>query len=183
MNRKEMKLLAFDELSRDRLFAIMKNLVLSYNWAWFKGTQITIEKYGLDALSDEEHTELLREFGSRQSRKMVELPIVSGMDADSIIKGLQLSYWALFENIELTKLSESVVRMRTIDCSLQRNTKKKWGMEYPCKTLGASFATRTGFVKAINPQAEVECKFSPPDPRPKNIPENVSCEWIISIPS
>jgi len=179
----ELTLLAFDELSRDKLFAVMKNFVLTYNWAWFRGTRITIEKYGLDAFLNEENTELLREFGSRQSKKLVELSIVSGTNVDSVIKGLQLSYWSLFENIELTKLSDGVVRMRTIDCSLQRTTKKKWGMEYPCKTLGSSLATRTGFVKAINPKAEVKCSYCTPDPRPKNIPENVSCEWIITIPS
>ncbi len=165
------------------MFAVMKNFVLTYNWAWFKGMRMAIEKYGLDVFLNEEHTKLLREFGSRQSRKLVELSIVSGKDVDSIIKGLRLSYWALFEDVELTKLSDSVARMRTIDCSLQRNTKKKWGTEYPCKTLGFSLTIRTGFVKAINPKAEVKCNFSPPDPRPKNIPENVSCEWIISIPS
>jgi len=186
-----MTLSLFHELSKDKLFEVMKNLVFTYNWAWFKGMQEAIEKYGSDAFLKEERTELLslistellKEFGSRQSRKLVELSIVSGTDVDSIIKGLRFSYWALLENVELTKLSDSVARMRTIDCSLQRNARKKLGTEYPCKTFGFSLAARTGFVKAINPRAEVKCIFCPPDPRPKNIPENVSCEWIISIPS
>jgi hypothetical protein len=172
----------FLELSKDELFAVMKNLVYTFNWGWLKSERLAIEKCGLEAFLGEEFTRVFREFGSRQAKKLVKLSIISGTNVDSIIKGLQLSHWALFEEIELKKLSENTVRMRTIDCSLQRNTKKKWGMEYPCKTLGSSLAIRTGFVKAINPQAEVKCNFSPPDPRPKNIPENVSCEWIISIP-
>lgn len=173
----------FNELSRDQLSAVMKNLVYVYSSAWFKSEKIVMEKYGLDATLSEEFTQLFREFGSKESSKLVELSIVSGTGADSIVKGLQLSHWALFENIELTKLSDNMVRMRTIDCTRQRYAKKIWGTEYPCKDLIFSHEARIGFVKAINPKAEVRCSFCPPDdPRPKSIPENVSCEWIITIP-
>jgi len=178
-----MRLLPFDELSRDKLFAVMKNLVNTYSWGWLNSQLVATEKYGLDALLDEDFTEFFRDFGSKQSRKLVELSIVSGTDIDSIIKGLQLSHWALFENIELTKLSDNIVRMRTIDCSRQRYIRTTWGTEYPCKNLKFSSESRIGFVKEINPRAEVKCSFCPPDPRPKDIPVNVSCEWIISIPS
>ena len=175
IKRKVVGLSLFDELSRDKLFAVMRNLVYTFNWAWLKSEREVIEKYGLNAaVLGEQFIELFREFGSRQSRKLVKLSIVSGTNADSIIKGLQLSHCSLFENVELDKLSDSVVRMRTIDCSLQRNSLKKWGMKHPCKSLHFSSEWRIGFVKEINPRTEVKCSYCPPDPRPKDIPENVS---------
>ena len=172
----------FRELSKDKLFALMKNLVNTYSWAWLQSELMATEKYGLDDVLGGEFNEFFREFGSREGRKLVELSIVSGTGVDSIIKGLQLSHYALFENVELKKLSDSTVSMRTIDCSRQRYIRAKLGTVYPCKNFHFSRESRTGFVKAINPRAEVKCSFCPPDPRPKGVLENVSCEWIISIP-
>jgi hypothetical protein len=160
----------------------MKNLVYTFNWGWLKSERLAIEKYGLEAFLGEEFTRVFREFGSKQAKKLVKLSIISGTDVDSVVKGLQLSHWALFEKIELEKLSENTVRMRTIDCSLQQDSRRKWGTEYPCDYLGFSSESRIGFVKTISPGAKVKCIYSPPNYRPKNIPDNVSCEWIISIP-
>ena len=172
----------FLELSKDELFEVMKNLAYTFNWGWLKSERLAIEKYGLDVFLSEEFLELFREFGSKQSRRLVQLSIISGTDMDSIIRGLQLSHWGLFENVKLDKLSQNVVRMRTIECSLQAYTKRKLGTEYPCRNLHFALQSRKGFVKAINPKTEVKCNFSPPDTRPKNVPQNVSCEWIITIP-
>ena len=183
IKKKEMKLSTFHKLPKDKLLALMKNLVNTYSWAWLQSELVATEKYGLDNVLEGEFNEFFREFGTKEGRKLVELSIVSGTDVDSIIKGLRHSHWALFENIQLTKLSDSAVSMRAINCSRQRYIKAKLGTEYPCKSLHFSAESRTGFVKAINPKAEVKCGFCPPDPRPKGIPENVSCEWIISIPS
>jgi hypothetical protein len=172
----------FLELSKDELFAVMKNLVYTFNWGWLKSERLAIERCGLEAFLGEEFTRVFRQFGSKQAKKLVKLSIISGTNLDSIIKGLQLSHWALFEKIELEKLSENTVRMRTIDCSLQQDSRRKRGTEYPCNYLGFSSESRRGFVQTINPRAKVKCIYSPPNSRPKNIPENVSCEWIISIP-
>ena len=174
--------MAFQNLSKEKLFEVMKTLAYAFNKAWLKSERLAIQKCGLDAFLGEEFNEVFQEFGSIQSKKLKELSIVSGTDVDSIIKALRLSQWALFEDIDLTKLSGSVIRMRTIGCSLQRYARKKWGTDYPCKNLDFSLEGRRGFVKAINPRAEVECNFCPPDPRPENISMNVSCEWFISIP-
>ncbi len=174
--------MSFLELSKDEMFEIMKNLAYTFNWGWLKSERLAIEKYGLDAFLGEEFLDIFREFGSRQSKRLMELSVISGTDSDSIIRGLKLSHWGLFEDIQLEKLSDNVVRMRTINCSLQTYSKRKFGTEYPCRHLHFALQSRTGFVKAINPKAKVKCNFSPPDPRPKNVPENVSCEWIITIP-
>jgi hypothetical protein len=172
----------FEKLSKRELFEVLKNMVHVYSSAWFKSEWIAIEKIGVDTFLVEDFVELFKDFGFREAKILVERSIVSGKDADSIIKALSLSHWALFENITLEKLSNGSVRMRTINCSRQKYAVKKMGTEYPCKTLGFSQESRLGFVKAINPLATVECVFCPPNPRPTSVPKNVSCEWIIRIP-
>ena len=96
----------FHKLSKAKLFAVMKNLVHVYSSAWFKSEKLAIEKYGLDAFLNEDFNMLFREFGAKESKKLVELGIISRNDIDSIIMGLQLSHWALFENVELEKTTE-----------------------------------------------------------------------------
>jgi hypothetical protein len=172
----------FLELSKDELFEVMKNLVHVYSSAWFKSERLAIEKYGSDAFLSKEFLDLFRNFGSKEANGLIELSVVSGTSIDSIIKAFQLSHWALFENIELTKLSDKIARMRTIDCSRQKYARRKWGTEYPCLNLAFSHESRKGFAQAINPQARVKCNFSPPNPRPQDISEHVSCEWTITIP-
>ncbi|MGB9714514.1 MAG: DUF6125 family protein [Candidatus Bathyarchaeales archaeon] len=172
----------FEKLSKRELFEVMKNMVHVYSSAWFKSQWIAMKKVDMDAFPAEDFIELFKDFGFREAKILVERSIVSGKDADSIIKALSLSHWALFENITLEKLSENAVRMRTINCSRQKYAVKKFGTEYPCKNVGFSQESRLGFVRAINPLATVECVFCPPDPKPANAPKNVSCEWIISIP-
>lgn len=166
----------FKELSRRELFEVMKNMVHVYSSAWFKSEYIAFEKFGMDGFLSQDFVKLFRDFGLKEAKMLVDLSIVSGKDADSIIKALSLSHWALFENITLEKLADNAVRMRTIDCSRQRYAKKKLGVEYPCKNLMFSLESRLGFVRAINPLAEVECVFCPPDPKPADVPQNVSCE-------
>jgi hypothetical protein len=172
----------FKKLSKRELFEVLRNMVQVYSSAWFKSEWIAVKRFGIDGFQGSEFAELFKEFGAREAKILVELSIVSGKDADSIIKALNLSHWALFENITLEKLSRNTVRMRTINCSRQNYAMKRLGMEYPCKNIGFPYESRLGFVKAVNPSAEVQCVFCPPDIRPKETPEDVSCEWIIRIP-
>jgi len=69
--------------------------------------------------------------------------------------------------------------MRTIECSTQKAA-KRWGMEYyDCGHTG-SFA-RNGFYQYLNKNAKVQRVFTPPEISPEGTPENVSCEWLISL--
>jgi hypothetical protein len=172
----------FKKLSKRELFEVLKNMVQVYSSAWFKSEWIAIKKFGVDSFQASEFAELFKEFGAREAKILVDLSIVSGKDADSMIKALNLSHWALFENITLEKLSNNIIRMRTINCSRQNYVMKRLGMEYPCKNIGFPYESRLGFVKAVNPSAKVQCIFCPPDPRPNGTPKNVSCEWIIHVP-
>jgi hypothetical protein len=172
----------FKKLSKRELFEVLKNMVQVYSSAWFKSEWIAIKKFGVDSFQASEFAELFKEFGAREAKILVDLSIVSGKDADSMIKALNLSHWALFENITLERLSNNIIRMRTINCSRQNYVMKRLGMEYPCKNIGFPYESRLGFVKAVNPSAKVQCIFCPPDPRPNGTPKNVSCEWIIHVP-
>ncbi|MEM2975659.1 MAG: DUF6125 family protein [Candidatus Bathyarchaeia archaeon] len=173
----------FKKLSKHELFEVLKNMVLVYSSSWFKSEWIAVKKFGIENFQGKEFSELFKEFGAREAKILVERSIVTGKDADSIIKALKLSHWALFENITLKKLSVNMVRMRTIGCSRQKYAIKKLGAPYPCRDIGFPYESRLGFVKTINPSAEVERIYCPPDERPIRLPENVSCEWIIRIPS
>ncbi|MGQ9641479.1 MAG: hypothetical protein ACUVUF_05055 [Candidatus Bathycorpusculaceae bacterium] len=124
----------FKELSRHELFEVMKNMVHVYSSAWFKSEYIAFEKFGMDGFLSQDFVELFRDFGLKGAKMLVDLSIVSGKDADSIIKALSLSHWALFENITLEKLADNTVIMRTIDCSRQRYAKKNWGWSIHAKT-------------------------------------------------
>lgn len=172
----------FEKLPKQDLFEVLKNMVLVYSSSWFKSEWIAIKKLGIENFQGQEFGELFEEFGAREAKILVERSIVTGKDADSIIKALKLSHWALFENITLEKLSENTIRMRTINCSRQKYAIKKLGTTYPCRDVGFPYESRLGFVKAINPSSEVKCIFCPPNQRPPEIHENISCEWIISIP-
>jgi len=172
----------FKKLSKRELFEVLKNMVQVYSSAWFKSEWIAVKKFGIEGFQASEFAELFKEFGAREAKILADLSIVSGKDANSIIKALNLSHWALFENITLEKLSNNTIRMRTINCSRQNYAMKKLGIEYPCKNIGFPYESRLGFVKAVNPSAEVQCIFCPPDPRPNETPKSVSCEWIIRIP-
>ncbi|MBS7636359.1 hypothetical protein KEJ37_03295 [Candidatus Bathyarchaeota archaeon] len=172
----------FKKLSKRELFEVLKNMALAYSSSWFKSEWIAVKKLGIENFQGREFAELFKEFGAREAKILVERSIVTGRNADSIIKALKLSHWALFESITLEKLSDSMVRMRTINCSRQKYAIKKLGIPYPCRDIGFPYESRSGFVRAINPSAEVERVFCPPDQRPNGLPENVSCEWIIRIP-
>jgi hypothetical protein len=50
---------------------------------------------------------------------------------------------------------------------------------YDCR-LTASLV-RAGFFEALNHNVRIQRIFAPPQTRPEGTPENVSCEWLISL--
>ena len=98
---------------------------------------------------------------------------------DRLIQFLEHSHWCAFENIEITKLSDTRMRMRTLDCTAQKAA-KKWGMDcYECGP--GALRLRSGFFGWINPRARVTPAFTPPEKAGEGTPPDVSCEWLISI--
>ena len=145
---------------------------------WFRVEEWARRRYP-EEFEGEEFPGLYKDFGSYEAKRLSRALRISGGGVDALIQLLKHSHWAVFENIEAIKLAEGSFTMRTIECSAQRAA-KTWGMDYyDCRHTGS--LVRNGFFKAINPSVKIQRVFTPPEIRPEGTPENVSCEWLISI--
>lgn len=169
-------MLEIEGLSKETVYNVMTELLYSFNYTWFKTEEWVKSRY---PEGFEEFASLCEDFGSYQARRLSQVLDISGGGIDPLIQLLKHSHWAVFENIEVEKLTEKSFKMRTTECSSQRAA-KRWGMEYydcgPTATI-----MRSAFFKEANPNAKVEQVFAPPEIGPEGTPENISCEWLISI--
>jgi hypothetical protein len=165
-------------LSKDTVYHVMRELLYSFNYAWFLFEERVKSKHP-EEFESEEFRRLYEEFGSYEAKRLSKVLDISRGGVDALIHLLKHSHWAVFENIEAEKLTEKSFRMRTIDCSAQKAA-KKWMMEYyECGPTG--LLLRRGFFRRVNESVKVQRIFTPPDTRPEGTPEDVSCEWLISI--
>ncbi len=167
-----------EELSKEQVYNIMSELLYSFNYVWFMFEKFVKNKYP-DAFESEEFLKLNEEFGEYEAKRVSKALGISTGVIENLIQLARHSHWAVFENIEITKITGSSFRMRTIECSTQKAA-KKWGMEYYDCGLTGSFA-RSGFYKYLNKNAKIQRIFTPPEISPDGTPENVSCEWLISL--
>ena len=171
-------MLEIEELSKETVYNVMRELLYSLNYAWFMFEDMLKNKIP-EAFESEEYRRLQEEFGSYEAQRLARVLDISAGGVDDLIRFLKHSHWAVFEEIQIEKLTEKSFKMRTLECSTQKAA-KKWGIEYyNCGLTGALI--RTGFYKKVNESAKVQRVFTPPDTRPGGTPENVSCEWLISI--
>lgn len=167
-----------ERLSKDEVYNIMSELLYSFNYVWFMFEKFVKNKYP-DAFESEEFLKLNEEFGAYEAKRVANALGISTGGIDNLIQLVKHSHWAVFENIEITKLTGNSFRMRTIECSTQKAA-RRWGMEYyDCGHTG--FFARKGFYQYLNKNAKVQRIFTPPETNPEGTPENVSCEWLISI--
>jgi len=171
-------MLEIEGLSKDTVYNVMRELLYSFNYMWLQFEEWIKARYPGD-FESEELRRIHREFGSYQAQRLCKALNISGAGVDAMIELVKHSHWAVFENIEVEKLTEQSFRMRTIECSSQRAA-KRWGLEYYDCALSASLC-RNGFFKEANHKAKIQRAFTPPETRPEGTPENVSCEWLISI--
>lgn len=173
-------MLEIDGLSKEKVYDVMRALLYSASYAWHT-TEGLVRAQHPELLKSEDYFKVNEDFGSYEARRLSEALGISEDGIDGLIQLLKHSHWAVFENIKVKRLSESSFRMRTLGCSSQQ-TAKRWGMEYyDCRLQG--LRARSGFFKAVNKNAKIERIFSPPEGRPEDIPDNVSCEWLVSITS
>lgn len=171
-------MLEIEGLSKGAVYDLMTELLYSLNYMLIRFEEWVGRRYP-EELEGEEFSTLYEECGSYEGERLSKALEVSGGGIDALIQLLEHSHWAVFENIEVTKLTEGSFRMRTIECSLQRAA-KRWGREYyDCRLTGWLY--RKGFFTAVNRNAKIQRVFTLPEIRPEGIPENVSCEWLISI--
>lgn len=170
-------MLEIEGLSKETVYNVMSALLYSLNYAWFQFEDL-MRANCPEVLEGEEYRRFNEEFGSYEAKRLSSALDISGEGIDGLIQFLKHSHWAVFENIEVEKLTDKSFRMRTVDCSAQRAT-KRWGMEYyDCRNSGF---LRSAFFEAVDRNAKVQRIFAPPEIRPDGTPENVSCEWLISI--
>jgi len=171
-------MLEIEGLSKGAVYDVMRELLYSLNYMLFRFEEWVRRRYP-EEFEGEELPRLYEESGSYEAKRLSKALNISGGGVDTLIKLLKHSHWAVFENIEAIKLAEGSFTMRTIECSSQRAA-KRWGMEYyDCRHTGS--LVRNGFFKAINQSVKIQRVFTPPEIRPEGTPENVSCEWLISI--
>ncbi len=171
-------MLEIENWNKERVHAVMRELLFSFNYMWFL-MEDWIKQNCPDKINDEGLQKLSEIFGGYEAKRLEKTIDEKKEGIDRIIQFLDHSHWRVFEDIDLTRISDRQLRMRTLRCSAQKAA-KKWGMDcYNCSTPAARI--RRGFFEKINPTAQVTRIFTPPDQRPAGVPEEVSCEWRITI--
>jgi hypothetical protein len=166
------------DLSKDHVYEIMRELLYSFNYMWFV-VEGWVKNTPPEELKAEAFLDFSEQFGSYEVLRLAKVLDPPEGEIERFICFLERSHWAVFEDVELTKISDSELRMRTRGCTSQKAA-RKWGMGYyECGQAGLRL--REGFFREINPKARVTRVFTPPDARPAGCPEEVSCEWRVTI--
>ena len=145
-------MLEIEGLSREAVYNLMRELLYSLNYSLFRFEDWVRARYP-EELEGEELQRLYKESGSYEAKRLCKALSISGGGADTLIHLLRHSHWAVFENIEVRKLTERSFIMRTIECSAQRAA-QKWGTEYYDCRLTASLV-RAGFFEAVNQNVNI----------------------------
>ena len=80
---------------------------------------------------------------------------------------------------EYDRISDKETIMSIINCRPQQARKEKGQPVFPCKSI--EFADLVASLKQSNPKLKGECLFCPPDERPADLPERVSCRWKVTL--
>ena len=164
--------------SKSEVHSVSRELLFSLNYMWFL-MEDWIGKNCPEKVDSNDFQKLSEAFGAYEAQRLDNTIDKKITGLDRVMQFLKYSHWSAFEDIELTKLSDKSLRMRTIGCTAQKAAKKR-GMDcYDCSK--GSLRIRKGFFGRIDSTAQVVRIFTPPDKKPSEIPERVSCEWIISI--
>ncbi len=165
-------------IKKDTLYDVMLQQMYSLNYVWMR-IEGLIQQKAPAVYAGEEYHQLFEDYGSEEARRLVKALGFPREEINDLAKFLKHSHWAIFENIEIAKLTANSFRMRTLDCSAQRAA-KRWGLQYyDCGAGGLRI--RNGFFKGINPRARVQRIFAPPEAGPEGRPAVASCEWLVSL--
>ena len=167
-----------DEWSKERVNSVMMELLYSFNFMWVLMEE-WVKKNCPDKTAREEMLEMYEQFGYNEAKRLEKTLQAKNDGVDRLISFLEHSHWCAFEDIEITKISKSSFRMRTLNCTAQKAA-KKWGMDFYECSLGAQ-KIRSGFFRYINPLTRVTPVFTPPQKAGDGTPPGANCEWIVSI--
>jgi len=165
-------------IKKHTLYALMVQQMYALNYVWMRFEGL-IQQKAPEVYRSEDYYQLFEDYGSEEARRLLKALSFPREKINDLATSLKYSHWAIFENIEIADLTANSFRMRTLDCSAQRAA-KRWGLEYyDCGAGGLRI--RNGFFKGINPKANVQRIFTPPEARPEGRPAIASCEWLISL--
>ena len=167
-----------EQWSKERVHNVTMELLYSFNYMWFLAEE-WIKKNCPEDVAREGMLHLTDEFGAYEARRLEKTVPKDIEGIDRLIRFLEHSHWCAFEDIQITKLSDTSMRMSTVNCTSQLAA-KKWGMEYyDCGTV--ALRLRTAFFKRINPAARVTPILTPPDKAADDFPSQTACAWLITI--
>ena len=165
-------------LRKDTLHTVMLQQLYSLNYMWMR-FEFFIRTKAPQEFGTEEYYQLYEDYGLHEAGRLAKALRFPREGIKDLIRFLEHSHWAVFENIGIAELTTNSFTMRTLDCSAQKAA-KKWGMEYYDCGTGA-LRVRSGFFRRLNPKAKVQRILTPGEARPECTPANVSCEWLIAL--
>jgi len=169
---------SIEDWSKERVYNVMMELLYSFNYMWFLMEQ-WVDKNCPKELGQKGMLQMTDEFGAYEARRLKKTVDDKVEGIDQLISFLEHSHWAAFEDLRITKISDTRMRMMTLGCTSQKAA-KKWGMEYyDCSEVAQRL--RLAFLKEINPKVTVTPVFLPPEKPSDDYPTGTSCEWIVSI--
>jgi len=171
-------MLDIEDWSKERVHIVMREVLFSMNYMWFL-MESWARQHCPQQAGEESFQQLSDEFGRYQAQRLEKILDDKLTGVDRLIAFVKHSHWCAFEEIELTPLSDTRLRMRTLRCTAQKAA-QKWGLShYDCGPGGLRL--RQGFFGRVIPTAKVERVFTPPDPKPSGTPDAAACEWVITI--
>lgn len=169
---------AIDDWNKEKVHNVMREVLFSFNYMWFL-METWAKQHCPEKVHGEEFLQLSEEFGRYQAQRLEKVIDDHHTGVVRLAEFVKHSHWCAFEEIELTPLSDTHLRMRTLGCTAQKAA-RKWGLShYDCGEAGLRL--RKGFFSRVISTAQVERVFTPPDARPEDAPAEAACEWIVSI--
>lgn len=159
------------------LLDIYSKLTLTIDGMWIQEVE---RKYGTSVCVDI-YTDVMAGYGAIQARRISKFLDITPGNADipTMIAAHNTLPWGRVVEIEYEKLSDKEMEIRFINCHPQNARKARGQSIFPCK--GMENAELESFFKCLNPKVRVDCKFAPPENRPVDVPDTVSCCWKVTI--
>jgi hypothetical protein len=165
---------AIDELSREKLLALLKNFAknwLAHDGLWFQAVERAHGlKHAIDL--DAQAWKRFSPIEARRIKEFLDLPERGGLEALQTALDYRL-YAAL--NKQCSELRHGRLRFYMNDCRVQSARKRQGLPDFPCKQVGlVEYST---FAAEIDPRIKTHCIACPPDEHPNEY----YCGWDFRI--
>lgn len=171
-------MLQIEALGKDRLLEL--NRLRALNWLTIDGLWIqAVERaYGTDACV-RMYTSVMEQFQRISARRIArflgipqgEADLSSMLDAHKITGGgVEAAY---------SKISDKEALISFLNCRPQQARAERGQAIFPCREM--ELAGMSSFFRELNQKTRVECLYCPPDTRPKDLPQAVSCQFKLTI--